>query len=391
MDFKHYIDFTTEDFALDPYFSRWIFHPDDELERFWKEFMDSHPEKRDQIMEAKTILKCFIPLEPSITREQLDRMSPDKIRQSTKRRAMFVLIKAAAVLLFVVSLGGLAYYFMGGDQGVNLEIPYDASEEVGKIILSDGTVKMLDQEQSTIKQTATGEILVNDEAISVEKKKAGRKNQGVTQVIVPYGKRMQIELADGTRIWLNSGSMLLYPENMEGHTREVQLTGEAFFDVKTDPQRPFNVITTDMSVKVFGTRFNVKSYKDDHETQTVLVAGSVSVQTNERFSKGIDMLPGERIVFDRTDERFTKESVDVNLYTSWVEGYLVFDQKPILEIFRELERYYDVKIVTERELRQLTFSGKLDLAENITEVLERISFSASIKYEMIDNGLYNIK
>ena len=185
--------------------------------------------------------------------------------------------------------------------------------------------------------------------------------------------------------------MLLYPENMEGHTREVQLTGEAFFDVKTDPQRPFNVITTDMSVKVFGTRFNVKSYKDDHQTQTVLVAGSVSVQTNERFSKGIDMLPGERIVFDRTDERFTKESVDVNLYTSWVDGYLVFDQKPILEIFRELERYYDVKIVTERELRQLTFSGKLDLAENITEVLERISFSASIKYEMIDNGLYNIK
>lgn len=391
MDFKHYIDFTTEDFALDPYFSRWIFHPDDGLDRFWKEFMESHPEKRDQVMEAKTILKCFTPLEPSITREQLDRMSPDKIRQSAKRRAMFGFIKAAAVLLFVVSLGGLAYYFMGGDQGVNLEIPYDASEEVGKIILSDGTVKMLDQEQSTIKQTATGETLVNDETISVEKKKAGRNNQGVTQVIVPYGKRMQIELADGTRIWLNSGSMLLYPENMEGHTREVHLTGEAFFDVKTDPQRPFNVITTDMRVKVYGTRFNVKSYKDDHQTQTVLVAGSVSVQSNDRFSKGIDMLPGERIVFDRTDERFTKESVDVNLYTSWVDGYLVFDQKPILEIFRELERYYDVKIVTERELRQLTFSGKLDLAENITEVLERISFSASIKYEMIDNGLYNIK
>lgn len=391
MDFQHYIGFTTEDFALDPSFSRWIFHPDDELDRFWKEFMESHPEKKDQIMEARTILKCFTPLETSITREQLDRMSPDKIRLSAKRRTMFGFIKAAAVLLLVISLGGLAYYFMGMDQGVDLEIPYDATEEEGKVILSDGTVKMLDQEEATIKQTPTGETLVNDEAITLENKKAGRKNQGVTQVIVPYGKRMQIELADGTRIWLNSGSMLLYPEKMDGHTREVQLTGEAFFDVKPDPQRPFNVITTDMRVKVFGTRFNVKSYKDDQQTQTVLVAGSVSVQSNARFSKGIELLPGERIVFDRTNERFTKERVDINLYTSWVEGYLIFDQKPILEIFRQLERYYDVKIVTERELKQITFSGKLDLAENINEVLERISFSASIKYDQIENGLYNIK
>src|SRR5690606_37957770 len=108
-------------------------------------------------------------------------------------------------------------------------------------------------------------------------------------VIIPYGKRSDITLADGTRIWLNAGSQLSYPLSFTGSSREVYLAGEAFFEVESNPNMPFYVITNDLKIRVTGTRFNVTSYLNDHTTQALLLSGKIGVTRNKRFGRSIDI------------------------------------------------------------------------------------------------------
>jgi transmembrane sensor len=200
----------------------------------------------------------------------------------------------------------------------------------------------------------------------------------MNQIIIPYGKRSNIILADGTHISLNSGSQLSYPTEFKAGSREVYLSGEAFFDVRTISGKPFYVVTRDVRIKVLGTRFNVSSYPDDNTTQTVLLKGKVSAGKNKLFAKTIDMAPGERMTYNRDNETLTKDNVDTNLYASWVNGYLIFKNEPIASVFKKLERYYNQRIVADYRTGNMTFSGKLDLKDNIKDVLENVSFASSV-------------
>ncbi len=212
----------------------------------------------------------------------------------------------------------------------------------------------------------------------------------MNQIIIPYGKRSESTLADGTHIWLNSGSQLSYPSRFKTHSREVYLTGEAFFDVTEDVSKPFYVMTRDFKIKVLGTKFNVSSYSEDRTIQTVLLKGKVSAGKNKLFAETIDLYPGERIVYDKAGDRLAKEKVDVQLYTSWINGYLIFDNESTTEVFKKLERYYNQRIIASEKLGGNTFSGKLDLKDNIKDVLENISFASSVKVTE-ENGSFIIK
>ena len=111
---------------------------------------------------------------------------------------------------------------------------------------------------------------------------------------------------------------------------------------------------------------------------------------NKLFAKTIDLIPGERMIYDKKEEQISKDQVDVRLYASWVKGYLIFDNIPITDVYKKLERYYNFKIDAEDGLEKITFSGKLDLKENIKEVLDNISFASSVKV-LENNGSYLIK
>jgi ferric-dicitrate binding protein FerR (iron transport regulator) len=212
----------------------------------------------------------------------------------------------------------------------------------------------------------------------------------VNQIIIPYGKRSEITLADGTHIWLNSGSQLSYPSRFKTNSRDVYLTGEAFFDVTADANKPFYVMTRDFKIKVLGTKFNVSSYSEDRTIQTVLLKGKVSAGKNKLFAETIDLYPGERLVYDKAGNNLAKEKVDVQLYTSWINGYLIFDNEPTTEVFKKLERYYNQRIIASGGLGGNTFSGKLDLKDNIKDVLDNISFASSVKATE-ENGSFIIK
>ncbi len=391
MNDKKYINYSTEEFILDDDFMKWVLHPTQETDRYWNDFLKNHPKKKQQVKEAVFMIRAIRAVEPAFSQQRLDLVY--KNAQSTPtpvRKIGWMAAKIAAVFLLLVSIGGVWYYFQTDRQTFPVELATAEQLEKGRVILPDGTINEFDTEQTQIRQTASGELTINSDTLSLgdTAEKAGKTT--LAQVIIPYGKRSDITLADGTRIWLNSGSQLTYPVNFTGNSREVYLAGEAFFEVESDPAKPFHVITGDMKIRVTGTRFNVTSYANDPTTQAVLLSGKVTAAKNQRFARSVELQPGERVVYNKQEDNMEKDRVDVELYASWVNGYLVFDNEPVGNIFNKLERYYNKNILTEKLSGQPTFTGKLDLADDLEKVLKNIGFSASFSVDY-ENGVYLIK
>jgi ferric-dicitrate binding protein FerR (iron transport regulator) len=391
MNYKKYIQYSTEEFILDDDFMQWVLHPTQETDRYWNGFLKNHPEKKQLVKEAVFMIKAIRAVEPAITQQRLTRVyknaqpSPTPVRKIGWRVA-----KIAAVFLLLISIGGLWYYLQTDRQSFPMELATTEQLEKGRVILPNGKVNEFETEQTQIRQTVSGDLTINNDTVLVGDNSAKTEKQTLTQVVIPYGKRSDIILADGTRIWLNAGSQLSYPANFTGNTREVYLSGEAFFEVESNPAKPFHVITGDMKIRVTGTKFNVTSYAGDQATQAVLLSGKIHVTKNKRFGRSVELEPGERIIYNKQKDNMKKDQVNVELYASWVNGYLIFDNEPVENIFKKLERYYDKNILTEKLSDQPTFTGKLDLADDLEKVLENIGFSASFSVDY-ENDVYLIK
>ncbi len=383
----NYQKFSTEEFVLDKEFSVWVSSPDLEKDLFWEKFLADHPEKSVQIRDAALIIKSLQPIEPKVSEQQLNQiLQKVKAQDSTKSWFGYRWVRFAAGIVLIISIGSLIWLSVRSKNQFPLE---SANEQVmkGKVIFANGATKEFDTEQTTIKQTTSGGLTINNDTIDDN---SDKETSAMNRIIIPYGKRSDITLADGTHIWLNSGSQLSYPSEFKSDSREVFLSGEAFFDVQSNPDKPFYVVTQNIRIKVLGTRFNVSSYNEDNTTQTVLVEGKVVAGTNKLFAKTIDLVPGERMIYDKSNENLSKDRVDVRLFASWVSGYLIFENEPITEVYKKLERYYNQQIAIEGSLEQITFSGKLDLKDNIKDVLENMSFASSVNV-LENNGSFTIK
>jgi hypothetical protein len=369
-----YLKYTTEDFVLDKAFSVWVLTPDKENSLFWEGFIKDHPEKNDHLRVAVLIIKSLQPSEPEVPESQLNKILQNiKTQHKTKTLIRYNWGKYAAGIALVITLGGLIWISVQTKNRFPLEA-HNESIVKGKVILTSGESREFDTEQTSIKQSSTGELTINNDTVTLH---SGKTIQTMNQIIIPYGKRSDITLADGTHIWLNSGSQLSYPAKFKADSREVYLSGEAFFEVKSNPNKPFFVITRDIKIKVTGTSFNVSCYDEDNTTQTVLVKGCIIAGKNKLFAKSLDLFPGERLTFYKSNETLIRDKVDVKLYDSWVNGYLIFENIAVTDIYRKLERYYNQPVVTVKGDEKITFSGKLDLKSNIKAVLENISFATS--------------
>ncbi len=391
MSYEKYIKYSTEEFILDDDFMQWVLHPTPETDRYWNNFLKNHPEKKLHVKEAAFMIKAMRAVEPVISHHRLSQVYANAQSSSTPvRKIGWMLAKIAAIFLLLVSIGGVWYYFQTDRQSFPMELATAEQFEKGRVILPDGTVSEFDADQTKIRQTAAGELTINSDTLLLGDIPAKAEKQAMAQVIIPYGKRSEITLADGTKVWLNAGSQFSYPLKFTGNTREVYLAGEAFFEVESDAAKPFHVITGDMTIRVTGTRFNVTSYANDQTTQAVLLSGKIDAARNKRFSRSLQLEPGERIVYNKQDERFEKESVDVELYASWVNGYLIFENEPVENIFKKLERYYNKNILTEELSGIHNFTGKLDLADDLEKVLKNIAFSASFSV-VFENDVFKIR
>jgi ferric-dicitrate binding protein FerR (iron transport regulator) len=197
----------------------------------------------------------------------------------------------------------------------------------------------------------------------------------IETVTTPYGARTSFKLPDGSEVWLNSGSTISFPKQY-GQIRNVELTGEAFFEVVKDG-KPFRVKTSLGLIEVMGTSFDVKAYKDE-SFETTLVEGSVKV--NDNTHQLATLKPGQQSVITSANE-FSMKEVNTELSTSWREGKLMFVKEPFANVAKALERWYNVKIELQGErLKKLGYTGTIEM-ETFGEVLELINTTAPIKYK----------
>ena len=176
---------------------------------------------------------------------------------------------------------------------------------------------------------------------------AGISMGDISVITTSKGEKKEIVLPDGSKVWLNADSKITYKNKFGSDFRKVNLYGEAYFDVVKNPKWPFLVETSQLTVKVLGTKFNVKAYQDDKTIETTLESGLISLQQGNslfRDENSILVKPQQRATFDKKEKRLLLENVDSERYTSWKEGRLVFDNEEIHEAIKKLERWYGLKI-----------------------------------------------
>jgi len=192
-------------------------------------------------------------------------------------------------------------------------------------------------------------------------------------------------------VMLNSGSTLTYPSSFEGmDKRIVQLKGEAFFEVSKNPEQPFIVSTEKMYTQVFGTVFNVSAYEEDDAAEVVLVEGSIGVgESMGSPENNLQMLKPSQKASNNIDgnKGFVVENVDVTSYISWTKGVLAFENEPMSEIIKRLQRQYNVRITNQHEkLEERRFTGMFD-EEDIDHVLRTIQAHTHFSYTKEGNKI----
>lgn len=204
-----------------------------------------------------------------------------------------------------------------------------------------------------------------------------------------WGQKLNITLADGTQIRLNSGSTITYPDRFEGAVREVVLEGEAFFDVAKNPNKPFVIKSGEVLTTVLGTSFNINTYADSEQIAVTVATGKVKVASQENE---IHLGPNEQGVFDKKTKTISKKVTDITTFLNWKDGVIHFEDTSLASVAESLERWYGVTFVFENgNLRNChvtaTYSNEL-----LSAVLESIAYAKKgLHYEFLENNTILIK
>lgn len=308
-----------------------------------------------------------------------------------QRRNLVLRISAAAIFLVLVGISSLIIINPGPSIKAFAESNrITPTGEFTRLILSGKEEIQINAEDSKIEYAKDGNTI---EIGLTEKITQEIKNTElvINTVIVPYGKRTKVTLSDNSTIWLNSGSKLVFPARFQKEKREVYLEGEAIFEVSHNPKHPFYVVTRNLDVKVLGTVFNVSAYADDALTSTVLVSGSVELQYPGRALLGkskVVMSPNMIATYNPETRTIEQTTINPGLYTSWRDGFLIFERHPLGEIIKKISRYYNVSVkLNDPALADETFSGNLDLRNSAPQVLEIIAEIIDANIETHENQL----
>lgn len=307
----------------------------------------------------------------------------------TSRRKLRFHWSWAAALIGTAALTGLLWQQWSTEAepviqtNTAAEVSIKPGTDRAYLTLGDGTEVMLDS-------TGDGMLAVQG-AASVVKEGRGISYQGdgksaesvINTIRTPRGGQYQLTLSDGSVVWLNAASSLRFPANFTGNQRTVQLTGEAYFEVKTDAGRPFTVEVGDLRVAVTGTRFNVNAYPDENGILTTLAEGSVNVASNG-VSKALKA--GQEILSDPDGKLQSVKTADLEAALGWKEGQFVFNGADVPSIMRQISRWYDVEVSYSGVARKETFTGMVSRKSDISRVL-RIMEAGGIRFKIDKNRI----
>ena len=287
------------------------------------------------------------------------------------------LLLVAAVFICVFGLSYLADFDKIDTDSKNIILTTSSGQ---KVILDANEIQL--KKLDGIVETKSNTLVYNKD----ENLETFVKNT----IDVPYGKRFKLNLSDGTLVYLNSGSSLTYPVSfIDGIDREVFLSGEAFFDVSSDSLRTFKVVSTGSYVEVYGTKFNFKDYQEDNFSEVILTEGSLGVKNTISNSETIVLRPGDKAKVNYAGEGVEIKEVNTMLYTSWIDGRIIFRDENINNMITKLERIYDVVIINNNdklndEYINATILTETESIENVLDYLEEIY---NLNYKIINNKI----
>lgn len=380
MESDHYKSFGVEDFILDDNFTKLVKGQTVDGMTL-AQFKALFPDKAHEITLAVDILLGLKTTKKATSDEKKGEQLNVILQAKNNRSIINILRYAAAVLLIV----GLAASYKSLNNAHSEIEEYATAISVksknAELILADGKRVEFKSKQSKI------EYLNNSSSVSLNdssklEQPVSASGKCFNQLIVPFGKRSQIIFSDGSKVWLNSGSRIVYPPVFNGVNREVFLEGEAYFEVAKNVNKPFIVRTSDFKIKVLGTRFNIQAYKNEGEQTTVLLEGKVNIaKTGSFFSKEYEMSPNDKATLIGSEDNFTiSEVADAERYIAWIYGYLPMENQDILSLTRRISRYYNINIEVTAKNVPTICAGKLDLKENPERIIEGLSTIFKLKY-----------
>lgn len=293
-------------------------------------------------------------------------------------KPVYRFLAAASVLLM---LGYSVYFFADQQRDENRQITYSSDVPAGNnaatLTLSNGRKINLNDLDSGALASQSGILVSKTNSGQLIYKAAGSPEGGLqfNTIETPRGGKYQVILSDGTQVWLNAGSTLKFPASFaQQKDRKVTLTGEAYFEVVHDANKPFKVITAGQITEDIGTAFNISAYTDEKTTKTTIVEGSASINGSVVLKAGEQgLLYGKKISVKRVN---TEEAI------AWKNGYFMFESEKIESIMRKIARWYNVDIVFEGSMPEDTFSGTVNRSANVSEVLKNLELTDKVHFSI---------
>lgn len=389
-----YKNYSVKDFLKDDLFLQWQLLSTETLDNYWKQVLQENPHQEANITNAIRTLHSI-----AINRSALSCQKEDEIlkniyaryhRHKIRRFIYWTTSVAAGLILLFFSVSPLTNIT---EENINVmlsdvqSVRLDTIQDVRLIIGNKKTITMA--EDADISWSKKDEIEVNGRSSNSSYKSQIDADVEYSTLLVPYGKRSFLTLRDGTKVWINSGTEVRFPVNMEGKERSIYVDGEIYIEVAKDKERPFYVHTSGFDVRVYGTKFNVTSYKADKEKSVVLVEGSVSVcskeETKEKEVKEIFLHPDQ--MYHTTNRGPMITHVNALQYITWKDGIWQFTSESLESIALRLSRYYGVDIHCDEKTAVKSCTGKLILFDDVDKTLRIIEEIFGVRYETNQNEI----
>jgi len=311
-----------------------------------------------------------------------------KSQKQKKRVSSFRYLKLTKYAAIVLLSVGLGYY---------LNQPQIELKPIEEVVPTKVTLETSEGEQIIIEESSTELIEIEGKVIAKRKsktityeKKLEAKELKYNTLNVPYGKRFNVELSDGSVVYLNSGTSIKFPvQFMEGKDREIEIEGEAFFDVAHDENSTFRVRSNGAILEVYGTKFNFKNFPEDPFSEIILTEGSVGVKSDLNDKEMVSIKPSFKAKLNKSGNDVEVTQVNTKLYTSWIDGRVVFRNENIDNLIMKLERLYNVSITNNNQNLSNNFFNATIYVENetIEDVLNYLKEVYTIDYQVVKNKI----
>ena len=341
--------YDAEEFLKDPEFIRWVRNPDNELSEFWNTFANSHPGSRPAMLKAREMMKAL-------------KLSGEGAPPGARQEILGNIVRQ----INENQLGRPTHY-RGGQKRIWWRV-------AAAVVLLTGVAYTFYEYGSFSGRYHTGP----------DAKVFTRES--------PPGVKIQTRLPDGSSVWLNADTRLVYKGNTADSTRLVELSGEAFFEVKEDASRPFIVKTGAWTVKALGTSFNVKAYKTGTNPVVALLTGKVLVQGLIDKTAGFQLLPGERLTMYDNGRQPVKQAFNPIHEIGWKDGILIFDRADFEQVKTKLERWYGVTVHVPSG--DFTLNWEIDGQyhnQSLERILRHLSYTKAFEFDIKNNEVFLTK